>query len=42
MVFMRFMPTRTNFTPAWDAVGRLREQIEEELEENEAVKESTW
>ncbi len=40
LAFMRFMPTRSNYTPGWDAVGRLRDQIEQELEEVSLVKES--
>lgn len=33
-------PRRDNFTPAWEAINRIREQIAEELEELQAVKES--
>ena len=40
MMLVRFMPTRADFTPVWNAVGQLREQIERELEEVTAVKES--
>jgi uncharacterized Ntn-hydrolase superfamily protein len=38
--FMRFMPTRSNFTPAWAEVQRLREQEEREIEQPVAAKES--
>jgi uncharacterized Ntn-hydrolase superfamily protein len=40
MMLVRFMPTRADFTPVWNAVSQLREQIERELEEVTAVKES--
>jgi uncharacterized Ntn-hydrolase superfamily protein len=35
-----FNPRRDNFTPSWEAINRIREQIAEELDELQAVKES--
>jgi uncharacterized Ntn-hydrolase superfamily protein len=40
--FIRLMPTRQDTTPEWQVAMRLREQIVQELEENEPVKESRW
>ena len=40
--FVNLMPTRGDFTPEWQTAMRLREQIENELEEQEMVKESAW
>lgn len=37
--FLQLAPRRDDFAPAWDASLRLRDQIEQELEEQEAVKE---
>lgn len=37
--FLPLAPRRDDFTPAWDAALHLRDQIEQELEEQETVKE---
>lgn len=37
--FLQLAPRRDDFTPAWDVALRLRDQIEQELEEQETVKE---
>lgn len=37
--FLQLAPRRDDFAPAWDASLRLRDQIEQELQEQEIVKE---
>ncbi len=37
---MRLMPTRTDFTPHWQEVLRLRDDLEDEIMETQTVKES--
>ena len=39
LAWMQWMPRRDDLTPGWDVVGRMRDQIEEELNEREPVKE---
>ena len=39
MGWMQYMSRRDDPIPGWDAVGRIREQIDEELNEREPVKE---
>jgi uncharacterized Ntn-hydrolase superfamily protein len=37
---MRLMPTRNDFTPHWQEVLRLRDDLEDEIMETQTVKES--
>jgi uncharacterized Ntn-hydrolase superfamily protein len=36
LAWMQYMPTRADFTPSWDIVAQIREQIERDLEDEEA------
>lgn len=40
VTFMQVMPRREDFTPNWDMVMRIRDAMEDELSDKQAVKES--